>query len=166
MPYVGLVTPIGSTSDFFGTGFRIGILLGTHLWRNLSINVEPTVDILNPKGVASGFADATFDFAFSPLLHLPIANIDLVLGPKIVYFDETLIYTINGNDYNESFTGFLLGVNAGVVVGIGDIAIGGLFSYAGRYYFSPCQVIDQGENRCTYVSGAFHSVSFSGVILF
>ena len=166
MPYVGFVTPVGSATDYYGTGLRIGTLLGWHFSRYLSINAEFTFDILNPKGIASSFENYTFDYSLSPLLHLPIGKLALIVGPKIGLFNENLIYTVNGNSYNESFSGVLFGVNASLLVDLGRLEVGGLFSYTGRSYSSPCHVIDEGENRCTYVSGAFHTVSFNGVILF
>ncbi|MGA7742100.1 MAG: hypothetical protein ABSF35_13460 [Polyangia bacterium] len=166
MPYVGFVAPVGSATDYYGTGLRIGTLLGWHLSRYLSINVEATLDILNPKGIASSFENYTFDYSLSPLLHLPVGKLALIVGPKIGLFDENLIYTIDGNSYNESFSGILFGVNVGLLVDVGRFEIGGLFSYSGRYYSSPCHVIDEGGNRCTYVSGAFHTVSLSGVVVF
>jgi hypothetical protein len=136
MPYVGFVTPVGSATAYYGTGLRIGTLLGWHLSRYLSINIEATLDILNPKGIASSFENYTFDYSLSPLLHLPIGRLALIVGPKIGLFDENLIYTINGNSYNESFSGILFGVNAGLLVDLGRSEIGGLFSYSGRYYSS------------------------------
>jgi len=36
------------------------------------MNVEFTLDFINPKGVSSGVSDVATDFSFSPLLHLPL----------------------------------------------------------------------------------------------
>ncbi len=168
MPYIGFATPVGGTGDNYDTGLRIGTLLGWHLNRQLSMNVEFTLDFLNPKGVSSEVSDIASDFSFSPLLHLPLryGPLELIVGPKIGFFEETISYTINGDSYNDSYSGLMFGVNAGLLVGMGSVAIGGLFSYTGRHYSSGCETIDYVGNGCTYASGTFHTVSFNGVILF
>jgi hypothetical protein len=166
MPYVGFATPVGSASNSYDTGLRIGSLLGWHLNRRLSVNVELTLDILNPKGFPSGISDSTLDSSFGPLVHLPIGRLEIVVGPKIGFFQETLSYTGNSVSYSDSYNGFLFGANLGVLAGLGMIAIGGLFSYTGRYYSNPCQMINDVGNSCTNEPGTFHTVSLSGVVLF
>jgi len=168
MPYVGFATPVGGTSDGYDTGFRIGTLLGWHLNRLLSMNVEFTLDFLNPKGVSSDVSDVATDFSFSPLLHLPLGYgpLQLIIGPKIGFFEENISYSIAGDSYNDSYSGAMFGVNVGLLAGMGNIAIGGLFSYTGRHYSSGCETVDNYDNGCTYASGTFHTVSFNGAILF
>jgi hypothetical protein len=166
MPYVGFATPVGSASNSYDSGMRIGSLLGWHLNRRLSVNVELTLDILNPKGFPSGISDSTLDSSFVPLVHLPIGRLEILLGPKIGFFQETLSYTSNSVSYSDSYNGFLFGANLGVLAGLGTIAIGGLFSYTGRYYSNPCQLINDVGNSCTNEPGTFHTLSLSGVVLF
>ena len=60
----------------------------------------------------------------------------------------------------------MFGANVGLLAGIGNIAIGGLFSYTGRHYSSGCQLIGNLDNGCVYASGTFQTVSLNGVILF
>lgn len=166
MPYVGFATPVASASDKYGTGFRIGSLLGWHMNRQLSINVEFTFDGLRPKGSLSDVSDGAIDSSFSPLFHLPIGKLELVVGPKIGFYEENLSYTTNGMSYNYSSKGLMFGFNMGALVGIGSIAIGGLFSYTGRYYSSWCWPIDIANTACIYASRTFQTVSFNGVVLF
>ena len=166
MPYVGFATPVGSASNSYDSGMRIGSLLGWHLNRRLSVNVELTLDILNPKGLPSGISDSTLDSSFVPLVHLPIGRLEILVGPKIGFFQETLSYTSNSVSYSDSYNGFLFGANLAVLAGLGTIAIGGLFSYTGRYYSNPCQLINDVGNSCTNEPGTFHTVSLSGVVLF
>jgi hypothetical protein len=90
----------------------------------------------------------------------------MIIGPKIGFFEENISYSIAGDSYNDSYSGAMFGVNVGLLAGMGNIAIGGLFSYTGRHYSSGCETVDNFDNGCTYSSGTFHTVSFNGVVLF
>jgi hypothetical protein len=169
MPYIGFATPVGNTGSTYDTNLRIGTLLGWHVNRLLSMNAEFTLDFLNPKGVSSDVSDIALDVSFSPLFHLPLGrgNLELIVGPKIGFFDEDESFTAStGDSYDNSYSGVMFGVNVGLLAGVGNIAIGGLFSYTGRYYSSWCQTIDGLDNGCTDTSGTFHTVSLNGVVLF
>lgn len=173
MPYVGFATPVGSTSDSYDAGFRMGSFLGWHVTHQLSINGEFTIDFLNPKAVVSDTSDNALDFAFSPLFHRPIGhgNLDLVMGPKVGFFEETVSHTMTGTNYTEAYnglyySGLMFGANAGILAGIGNIAVGGLFNYTGRHFSVGCEMINGHNNGCTGPSGTFQMVAFNGVVLF
>jgi hypothetical protein len=171
MPYIGAATligsrsppPVGGASESYDTGFRMGSLLGWRPSSHFSINGEFTFDFLNPpKGV---FLDVTLDLSFSPLFHLSIGKLEIVVGPKVGFSDEIQTWTVNDQSYNSSYSGLMFGANAGVLAKVRSIAIGGLVSYTGRYYTGWCWWTD-GESRCTNGPGTLHAVSLSGVVLF
>ena len=171
MPYIGVATligsrsppPVGGASESYDTGFRMGSLLGWRPSSHFSINGEFTVDFLNPpKGV---FLDVTLDLSFSPLFHLSIGKLEIVVGPKVGFSDEIQTWTVNDQSYNSSYSGLMFGANAGVLAKVRSIAIGGLVSYTGRSYTGWCWWTD-GESRCRNGPGTLHTVSLGGVVLF
>jgi hypothetical protein len=176
MPYVGFATPVGSVSERYYTGLRLGILAGWHISRSLSLSVEITRDFVNRAydRVTEGYVEnIAWDFSFSPLFHLPLGfgTLELAVGPKLGFFkasDEYLVSFGEAFSGSDSYNGLMFGTNIGVIVGIGFIAIGALFSYTSRYYSSWCH--DVADNSCLTMSsqssGMFQTLSLNGVILF
>jgi len=162
--YVGFATPVASMSDHYDTCLRIGIFLGWQLSRNLSLNLELTHDSLKPRLSQNDYAleNVAMDFSFSPLYHLPLgyANLDIVTGPKLGFF----------NKFASSWSdGWLVGANVGVLVVMGGAALGVLFSYTGRHYSSLCPAgsADSGGDCLDQMrSIMLQTVSLNGVILF
>jgi hypothetical protein len=150
-------------SDISSPGLHIGGLFGINLPPFLSLNCELSFDLLNPD---SGYSDLTFvmyDFTFSPLFHFSIPQLDFVVGPKFGYYGQYISYS-QGGSTDDVESGYAYGLNAGVFVPLGSIAIGGLFSFVGRHVSSTCG----SDGWCASVSHGpdYKFVSFSGALLF
>jgi hypothetical protein len=136
MPYLGVNIPVGSTSDGYSTGLRLGGIFGFNVNQFLSLNGELTIDILNadsPAGVSTSAAEV--DFTFSPFFHFDIPGLEFVVGPKLGFFGFSATQSQSGySDVTASGSGLAYGVNAGVFIPLGRIAIGGLLNYTGRHF--------------------------------
>jgi hypothetical protein len=165
MPYIGLNVPAGDTSDFASTGLRLGGIFGFNVGPFLSLNGELTIDILNIDTSSAGSATAAeVDFTFSPLFHVSLPQIELVVGPKLGFFGMSSTYSQSGySDSTSSGSGLAYGFNAGVFVPLGRIAIGGLLNFTGRSYSSYCQ-----NDICGDVSGGSDDkfFGFSGALMY
>ncbi len=141
LPYLGFNTVVGSGSDGYSTGLRLGGLLGFNLGAApISLNGEMTLDIMNPTS-SSYSGDTTevyVDFAFSPLFHFGTPQIELVIGPKLGFFGESFTNSYAGSDYKQSGSGVAYGLNAGVFVPLGRVAIGGMLNFTGHHFSSYC----------------------------
>jgi len=166
MPYLGLNVPVGDTSNILSTGFRLGGLMGGMVGPFLSLNGELTIDFLNPKNTSSGISvtEVEFDLAFSPLFHLRLPMLEIVVGPKIGIFALSGSMTDNTGYYADTSyngSGVVWGLNSGAFIPIGRMAIGGLLSYTVRSY-SSC---DATSTDC--VSGPDDKfVSLTGALIF
>ena len=109
-----------------------------------------TIDIMNPNS-SSFNGDTTevyVDFAFSPLFHFGTPQVEFVVGPKLGFFAESATITNSSSpDYQYSGTGLAYGLNAGVFIPLGRVAIGGLFNFTGHHYSSACT----NDNTTNYV---------------
>ena len=166
MPYLGLNVPAGDASDSFSAGFRLGGIFGVNMNRMFSLNGELIIDVLNPNGLG----DATYAqvaLTFSPLFHLNIPALEFVFGPQVGYFGESATVAGSSYDYNYHGDGIVLGVNAGVFVPLGRIAIGGLINVSTRSFSNYCE-----NDYYTYYSDSCYSVSkftsigFTGALMY
>ncbi len=141
MPYIGVNVPVGDTSNSVSTGLRLGGIFGFNMGPFLSLNGELTIDVLNLDSTAGVSATgAEVDLAFSPLFHIDLPALELVVGPKLGFFAMSATYSESGYpDSTMSGNGLAYGVNAGVFIPLGRIAIGGLLNFTGRSYSSACQ---------------------------
>jgi hypothetical protein len=165
MPYLGVNVPVGDTSNGVSTGLRLGGIFGFNVGPFLSLNGELTVDVLNLDSAAGMSATgAEVDFAFSPLFHIDLPALELVVGPKLGFFGMSATYSQSGYpDSTFSGSGLAYGFNAGVFIPLGRIAIGGLLNFTGRSYSSACQ-----NNFCADVSGGSDDkfFGFSGALMY
>jgi hypothetical protein len=172
MPFLGVNIPVGDASDAFDAGLRLGGLFGGHVSPELSLNGEFTLDVLNPKGVTSGY-DVTAvaaDFAFSPLLHVLGDKLDIVIGPKLGFFGYAVSFKdSSGNTLMDgSAQGLAYGFNLGVFGGVGNMAIGGLLSYTGRHATRACTSLDGYPEQCDDSPSGddLKTMSVTGAVLF
>jgi hypothetical protein len=135
MPYLGLNVPTGTWSDGNDAGLRLGGIFGVNLPPFLSLNGELTIDILNPKVGSAAIVDLTF----SPLFHFGLPQVQFVAGPKIGFFGYSWSGSSSGYDLSASGSGIAYGVNAGVFVPLGRLAIGGLINFTSHHFTSACE---------------------------
>jgi hypothetical protein len=133
MPLVGLHGFQGSSrAASYGNGFRMGALLGAHLTPLVSLNAELLADFLNPSGVPGGSSGSgtAYTLALSPLFHAAGRLGEIVVGPKFGYWGNTTQITTGMASTQSSLGGWVVGMNAGVFVGLHDVAsVGLLLSY-------------------------------------
>jgi hypothetical protein len=163
IPYLGFNVPTGSSSDWASTGLRLGGIFGLNVGPFLSLNGELTIDLLNMNTVPGVSATgAEVDFTFSPLFHFDIPGLEFVVGPKLGFFDYSATQSQSGySDVTYSGSGLAYGVNAGVFVPLGRIAIGGLLNYTSRH-FSNSNACD--TDYCT--TGTDKFFGFSGALMY
>jgi hypothetical protein len=166
MPFVGVQIPTGDLGDAFDAGLRLGTLLGGHVGSMLSLNGEINIDVLNPKGSGDVTAVAV-DMFFSPLLHLGTEAFEAFIGPRIG-FSGIVISSKSGSTTTDlTYTGIGYGINAGIGIPLGKLAIGGMFSYTGRSPSEVCVKRTGYSESCGDWNGDdLHSVAFSGFVLF
>jgi hypothetical protein len=171
MPFIGIHSVLGSYGDSYDAGLRFGALLGWHLNEQFSMNAEFAVDIMNPKNAPSSYSETMFDFAFSPLFHVPLGNLEIVVGPKLGAFGfstSTYYDSYYGGDTSDSASGLAYGFNFGVLGGIGNLAIGGMFNFTGRHISSVCTTVD-GNQTCGDPPSStddIKTIAFTGVLLY
>ena len=167
IPFLGLNAPVGAGSDAYSAGVRLGALLGWHVNPMFSINGELNIDVMNIKSDKTyGSPSEVFvDFAFSPLFHFGGPMLEVVIGPKLGFFDESFSYSDSyyGTSSSSSGSGISYGFNAGVFVPLGNMAIGGLLNFTGRHW--SC---DTTNSDCVDISGGPDSkvLGFSGALIF
>jgi hypothetical protein len=140
LPYLGLNVPVGEGSDGFSAGLRLGALFGWHVGPSVSLNGEFNIDVMNIKNSSSTDTNPSLvfvDFAFSPLFHIALPQLEIVVGPKLGFFGASSSYDYAGSTYTGSGSGVTYGLNTGVFFPLGNIAIGGLLNYTVRS-FSSC----------------------------
>jgi hypothetical protein len=169
--YIGAVIPVGQSSDHDGVGFRIGTILGVRLAPQFSLNGELTLDIDNPKNTTPGAnaGEAEFDLALSPLFHLPIGNMELVVGPKLGFYADSLTESGGGATATFTNTGWVAGVNAGAFASLsGGTSIGALVSFVSRKATEACASGTGVPEQCsTDISGpSYKALGITGAILF
>jgi hypothetical protein len=145
VPYIGTHSYQSKETLPYFPGFRIGALIGGRVNEQLSLNWELTFDIANidnPPATPSS-SEFAFDFAFSPLVHIPIGPAEIVLGPKLgVFWVSTDVHPAGGYD-SESHqgTGILGGITAGTFMAVSsNVSLGVLLSGELRKMEHACAV--------------------------
>lgn len=170
IPYLGLNVPTGSNSDGFSSGLRLGALFGWHVGPAVSLNCEFNIDVMNID-TASNSSDSNpslvfVDFAFSPLYHIVLPQLEIVVGPKLGFFGAASSFDYGGTTYTGSGSGVAYGLNAGVFFPLGySLAIGGLLNYTVRSFSSCDSTSDNGSDFC--LTGPDEKIlGFSGALIF
>jgi len=144
LPYLGVHAYQNRAASAYFPGLRIGGLFGGRVIDLLSLNWELTFDVSNVDSPPSmtGVSEWAFDFAFSPMVHLPAGPAELLLGPKLGVF--WVRGTINNSSYlNETRqgTGLVGGINAGAFMHVSaSTSIGVLLSFELRKIEHACNV--------------------------
>jgi hypothetical protein len=167
--YLGVQSYQGSaSSDSFegtptdlrlDTGLRLGGLFGFHVGPQISLNAELTLDIPNAAVPQDAFGDSTditavrFSLSFSPLYHIEQGNLEIVVGPKLglwaTQFSAANDFANNGD---LTYSGWLLGLNAGVFYRLGRVGLGGLVSFDYDHVSSACENANDGSQNCDHSS--------------
>ena len=171
MVFLGVNSLQGSTGNGEDVGFRIGTIMGGRVNESFSINGELTLDVLNPKGVPAGVdvTEVEADLALSPLFHVQLNNVELVVGPKLGFMGYSEQTNDTGLSTSASGSGYVYGLNAGVFASISrSTSIGGLISLAARKFTNVCQTDDTGTQTCSSsnLPGADKVLGLTGAILF
>jgi hypothetical protein len=130
MPFLGVHRPFG---DAFDLGFRAGFLGGYHVLPVWSVGGELAIDFMNVNYVPDGaFAKAyVADLVLTLLHHVPLGWGELVVGPRLGAFRASMAF-LGGSAHQETARGLAYGVNVGVFLAAGDMALGALLGYTRR----------------------------------
>jgi hypothetical protein len=173
MPFAGFHAVEGIAANDYDPGFRIGALVGTHLDRAISLNLEVAVDCLSPKvgenaprGSTTSGHDLTI--AFAPLFHGSAGVGEFVVGPKLGYWGSSIgLHQPGEGDVQVSQTGWTFGLNVGGFGGLSDgVALGALFSYQMTYISQTCSRGVNVTSSCANDTSAPQILSFSLAALF
>jgi hypothetical protein len=168
LPYLGLNFPVGDGSDYYSTGFRMGALLGGYLGSHFSLNGELSIDFLNPD-TSVDVTNVLLNIGLSPLFHFGPPRLDIVFGPRLGYFVDSMSYSGGSQDITQSVKGFAYGFNTGAFFQLGRIWLGGLLSLTLHDPSEYC-VSDYStgyDEECRDADGdAFKLMTLNGAILF
>jgi hypothetical protein len=172
LPYIGVQSYAGDNASNVGVGFRLGTLLGGRINPMLSLNGELVIDVDNLKNVPTGVdaTEAQVEIDFSPLIHLPQDNFEIVFGPKLGAFGLAEQESAGGETTKASLSGYVFGLNAGAFFGMSNgAALGALLSFAWRLPHEACVTDVTGSQTCTTNLGNTKSIKvfgFTGAALF
>jgi hypothetical protein len=167
IPLLGFHSFQNDDATSLGAGLRLGALLGGRVNHALSLNVEATFDVLNPKNVPSS-VDVTalqFHAAFSPLLHTVSGTVEFVAGPKLGVFALTEDASGGGLTASSSAHGWLYGFNVGLFGAVNEkVSIGGLISFDFEKATEACVTNTTHAETCT-TSGLDNSAKVLAVAI-
>jgi len=138
-----------------------------------SANGELTIDVINqdtPPGFDS-VSRVQVVLAFSPLVHIPTGNIEVVVGPKLGFWGEGDSFSSAGIADSGSASGFAIGLNAGLFGAISpSVSAGGLISFDIRTVGEVCSTPSGGSQTCSsdpaLTGPADKVLGFNGALLF
>lgn len=168
MPYLGINGFAGDTGIGVGPGVRVGGLLGFFASPMFSLNGELSIDFMNLD--QNYYPDTTgvrASLSIAPLFHFPAGgNLELVAGPKLGVWDEELGDT--QSNATLSYSGYLVGLNAGLFARAGRMSIGGLFTFESAVPDKSCANDGFNGDVCSSLSNATSEkvVSFNGALMF
>jgi len=145
VPYLGTHSYQSATARAYFPGFRFGTLIGGRVNEQLSLNWELTFDISNidTAPAAPSSSEFAFDFAFSPLIHIPAGPAEILLGPKLGVFWVSTDVHQNASYTSQSHqgTGILGGITAGTFMAVSStVSLGVLLSGEIRKLEHACTV--------------------------
>ena len=174
--YLGLHGFVGDSGRGLSPGLRLGGMLGFYASPIVSLNAELSIDVLNPNSDSfdPDSTGARVVFSFSPLIHVPAGNIELVIGPKLGFWASAITLSDAGSAFTGldsiSASGYLVGLNAGLFARVGRIGVGGLLSIEGGYPTNICETDNFGNQICGDPAGnqkdADKVISVTGAVLF
>jgi hypothetical protein len=175
LPMVGLHLVEGIASSDFGAGLRLGILLGTHVARTVSLNVEIARNFLspNPDPMTRGQPTAgDVTIAFDPLFHAATGPVEFVAGPKLGFWSlGGTVPNVDGTTDQVAESGWAFGFNVGFLVGTGDtVGVGAMLAYQIDLLTQSCargpDLAAAGVEGCNNSGSAPHFLSVSLGALF
>ena len=145
LPYIGTHSYQNATARDYFPGFRLGSLIGGRVNEQISLNWELTFDISNidTPPAATSSSEFAFDFAFSPMFHLPAGAAEILLGPKLgVFWVHTDVHNdMTFNDESHQGTGILGGLTVGTFMAVSStVSLGVLVSVEARKIEHACDV--------------------------
>jgi len=145
VPYIGTHTYQSEANGAYFPGFRIGSMVGARVTDALSLNWELTFDISNidTAPATPSSSEFAFDFAFSPMFHIPAGVAEFLVGPKLGVFWVHTDVRNNSSYIDESHqgTGILGGITAGTFMNVSStVALGFLLSGELRKIEHACTV--------------------------
>ena len=146
VPSVGINSIMGDAGEGKGVGLRVGLLAGSRIVENFSANVGLAFDKVSMD--APSASDYVFDFGFNPLLHFPLAKLEIVAGPVVgVFVDKAALGS--GSFAVDTWTyGWTLGANAGLLFPVGSkVRLGGLVNLFVRNPIKACATAN-GNDTC------------------
>jgi len=155
MAYIGVNGFGGETGQGIDPGVRVGGLLGVFASPMFSLNGELSIDFLNLDSNSPQFSSVTgvrASLSIAPLFHFPAGTggMELLIGPKLGVWDEE--FSDDNSDATSSFSGYLLGLNAGAFAHVGRTSLGGLFSFESATPTKACVNDGFGES-CSSIGG-------------
>jgi hypothetical protein len=172
IPFIGFHSVQGDYGKGYDAGLSLGALLGGHINEQISLNGELAFHFMSLKNAPSGYSEAMFDIAFSPLFHIPSGNLEIVMGPKLGgfgYSTSTYYDSYYGGDVAYGAKGVAYGINFGIFGAIGNTALGGMFSYTGRSISSVCATPAGGSENCVDAPSGLddiQTISITGALLY
>jgi hypothetical protein len=155
--YIGINGFAGETGQGIDPGVRLGGLLGFYASPMFSLNGELSIDFLNLDSnspIYAGLTGVRASLSIAPLFHFPTGtgNMELVVGPKLGVWDEEFTDD-NNSGVTSSFSGYLLGLNAGAFAHVGRTSLGGLFSFESATPTKACSNDGFSGDICSSITG-------------
>jgi hypothetical protein len=170
LPYVGINSYQGDSGKGVDPGLHIGALLGGRIGRIFSINGELTFDFLNLSNTAPDASSFSLDIdlAVSPLFHIPVKRVELVVGPKLGLELNVRSFTQADMTSTGRSLGTVFGLNTGAFVSVSrGVALGGMLSLVVRRDAENCNTPPNSSEQCTtditYSSAKVLGVSFGAL---
>jgi hypothetical protein len=134
-----------------GPGLRAGVLLGSRMAENWSLNVGAAFDLGNLNAPAGTSASGYFlDIGFNPLIHFPLPKLEVIAGPIVGTWAEYGHTSALGLSVDQWGYGWTFGVNAGLLFPVGAHAeLGGLVSFLLREPLKVCTSFSGGNDMCS-----------------
>jgi hypothetical protein len=150
LPSIGMNSFQGDAGSNLGPGLRVGVLVGSRMAENWSLNVGADFDIANVNAPAGSSVSAYFlDIGFNPLIHLPLPKLELVAGPVVgtwAEYGHSSAFALSVDSWSYGWT---IGANAGLLFPVGaHTEVGGLVSFLLREPLKVCDSASSGTDRC------------------
>jgi hypothetical protein len=146
VPSAGIHSIQGDAGQSKGPGLRLGLMAGSRMGENWSLNVGFAFDKVNWDVPTA--SDYVFDLGFNPLFHFPNGKLEIVAGPVLgVFLDKGAVGT--GTIASDIWTyGWTLGANAGLLFPVGSkVRLGGLLNFFLRNPIKACYTAN-GTDTC------------------
>ena len=174
VPYIGMHSYQGAATQTYFPGFRLGTLIGGRINELMSLNWELTFDVSNidrAPAAPTSSSEFAFDFAFSPMIHIPAGAAELVVGPKLGVFwvstDVRPVATYSDSQSHQG-TGILGGITAGTFMSVSStVSLGVLVTGELRKIEHACTVNPGEVALCDIARGSSAaSIGFSAAAMF